>query len=484
MRNLAVAAAIVLTATTLHAQESELKFKERPDSGEVDLKFPADDPNAINEVFEEINVERADDAIVVSTARTQYAQAVNDEGKDRIQVQTDKDVAVIRVDRTVPLRELMEQIEKIRAENPDIAIAIENTAATEYEEDSYRVIQPGRTEVSEQVEIVSVGEGDEMQFFANDMAELVKISLENNPEIEAVRAELAAAQARLKQIELRTASELVRRQRELKDLEERRKMLEKRVDLGTETSEALIDIDARIQDNKSQLRYLLGDNSWNPDSGTPEHIRVRGELLLSDDAKRRLHRVSTMPRPSLADVHTNSISGKLDEETGLDFDDTSIAEVCRHLTEFFEINFNVDVVARDIPITIHLRKVPLKSVLLAIAEANQLAFIVRDYGIFVTTQDRVHNIPGPSIPEDLPYRKDNVYIPTKNLRPTTDSQDIHGIPLLSEIPLLGELFRGKADQADRARHLLEVIEHEGEGSIEYDVDGDGTKEEVIIKKKP
>lgn len=429
MRNLVLATAIVLSATSLHAQETDLHFKERPDteSAELDLKTPADDPNAMNQSIEEVNIERAGDAVVVSTARTRYAQAVNDEGKDRIEVQTDKDVAVIRVDKSTPMREVIEKIERLRAENPNGTFVIES--GPDSDATTWSFYQTVETE-----------ENEARADYTN-MAEMVELSFANNPELQAVRAELAAAQARVKQMELRTASELMRRQNELKDLEKRRKAVEERVNIGTETSETLIDIDARIQENKAQLRYLLGDtltfvpanprNAGRLNSSAPIGTGGGGTFSRSGGLwidpqggfgggggtsvkpsepinwSISMPPSAVTPRPSMDDLTNSRVRDLLNNPVSLTFDETPVADICDFISDTYEINFSIDVVARNTPITVNLNDVTIHDALLAIAEANQLVFIIRDYGIFVTTQDRAHSIPGPSIPEGLPYAGGN-----------------------------------------------------------------------------
>jgi hypothetical protein len=50
-------------------------------------------------------------------------------------------------------------------------------------------------------------------------------------------------------------------------------------------------------------------------------------------------------------------------------------------------------------------EIPLRSLLLAIADQiDGMCFVVRDYGILVTTTERAWSLPGATIPAEVPFR--------------------------------------------------------------------------------
>ena len=80
-------------------------------------------------------------------------------------------------------------------------------------------------------------------------------------------------------------------------------------------------------------------------------------------------------------------------------------EIFDFMSNTYEINITVDLAFTPPTIRqINLRNVPLRSVFLALADKmGDACFVIRDYGLFLTTRERAQTLAGPTIPEDVPY---------------------------------------------------------------------------------
>ena len=89
----------------------------------------------------------------------------------------------------------------------------------------------------------------------------------------------------------------------------------------------------------------------------------------------------------------------------INFEDINMMEIFEFITDTYEINITVDLAFTPPTIRqINLRNVPLRSVFLALADKmGDACFVIRDYGLFLTTRERAQTLAGPTIPEDIPY---------------------------------------------------------------------------------
>ncbi len=255
--------------------------------------------------------------------------------------------------------------------------------------------------------------GKDGAYFVDDSGETQELSivmdrsLEFNPEIRAIRAEIEALVARLKQLEMKTATDVARKGVEIRRLKEKREKDRELVEKKLKRPEELMELDAEIAARDIEFKYLVGSNSPKTTLRVTQD-RPRGmEFLDGSDivALAPAFPGSTEPRPGLETAPADIREALNGEKFDLDFKEMALEDVVRLLGEKYGLNAVLDPVVRSMGITANLKKVTLAQALSAMADAQGLAFIVRDYGVFVTTQDRALNVAGPSIPEGLPYRE-------------------------------------------------------------------------------
>lgn len=229
-----------------------------------------------------------------------------------------------------------------------------------------------------------------------ELGDVMSQALEFNPELRAIRAEIQALVARLEQLEMKTATDVARRKVELKSLVEKHGELKSKY---SDSSPELRKLDADIAAKKVELDYIVGVRGDRP---MPDRARI--VRIESDRGDAPFAIGLGGGRPGLDTVPDN-IRAALDQKVSLEFREKPLSEVMEFITQTTGLNVSVDIQARMIPVTVILKDVTLRDALTAMADANWMAFIVRDYGIFATIQPNAGVVPGPSIPEGLPYSR-------------------------------------------------------------------------------
>lgn len=244
-----------------------------------------------------------------------------------------------------------------------------------------------------------VDEGGEV----HALGDVMDRALEFNPEIRAIRAEIQALMARLEQLEMKTAADVVRKRAEIQHLQSRRAADQKLVEKEFKTPQELAELDAEIAALELEMKYLTGAAP----AVAPRGDRTR-VIRFSNDASPPAAAPFVVglgqPRPEISAIANEKLKAALSQPVSLVFEKTSLQKIVTFIDGIYEMNFNVDVSVREMPIDIDLSDVSIRDALTALTDANpDLAFIVRDYGVFATTRDRAISIPGPSIPEGVPY---------------------------------------------------------------------------------
>jgi hypothetical protein len=97
---------------------------------------------------------------------------------------------------------------------------------------------------------------------------------------------------------------------------------------------------------------------------------------------------------------------RLDEKVSVELEQVPLSELFSLLNETHNLNLVADP-ELDLSISIRYFKAEdwtMKGVLSAVSDsAPDLAFVVRDYGVFATTKTNAKHIQGPTIPENVPY---------------------------------------------------------------------------------
>lgn len=240
----------------------------------------------------------------------------------------------------------------------------------------------------------------------SDTAGSVYQGLDSNPEILAARAELEAALARVKQLEMKTATDIVRKQQEIDELKKRIEAQRRLVDNDFATANELIPLEAELSAKSAELVYMLGQPVA---IGKGEKLKRLESLqyvpALAGDVRLLHLGGESEPRPSIEEGAPELLREILASPITIVFEGSPLPEVMEFLTGQYELNVNLDVVVRTIPIDTNLKNVTVAQAFSALSDAYDLAFVVRDYGVFVTNRVNAESVPGPSIPEGVPYRK-------------------------------------------------------------------------------
>ena len=205
-----------------------------------------------------------------------------------------------------------------------------------------------------------------------------------HPEIVVARSKVQQAEAELRLTRFQVSREIVtlwnewsQQHRVVSDVKARHPPPQ------AEMLEFLIGAQANLTAMESQLRNLVGETGYG---------RVDGNSV------GRLPVPPRLPRgPSV-----EQIRAALDHSIPLDFVNVPLKEVTEYVKEFLRsemkivrIEIVVDENLGDLPITLTLEGTPLGAVIQAIEDQSpQISFVVRDYGILVTTKDSPADLDG------------------------------------------------------------------------------------------
>ena len=239
------------------------------------------------------------------------------------------------------------------------------------------------------------------------LEEMIEVALLNNPDIRLARIELERAEAEL----MRTSQEVVRevvdafheRERHgtaAEGLHEELGRMEALAEQGRAPEHELAELHQEMRgfhtemaQIEAHLRYLLGLLPGGPEPRPPHH-----EEPVPPERRER----AMWERPPLPERYRDILERSADFE----LDGTPLAEFLEIVREVSGgLNFVFEEGIGDVPVSIHLRETPLRQALVAVSEllGGELCFVVRDYGILVTETGRARTMPGPTIPEYIPY---------------------------------------------------------------------------------
>lgn len=111
------------------------------------------------------------------------------------------------------------------------------------------------------------------------------------------------------------------------------------------------------------------------------------------------------PRPEYEEATPERLREILESPMGIVFEDINLMDIFEFISDTYEINVTVDLAFTSPMIRrINLRDVPLRSAFLALTDKmGDACFVIRDYGLFLTTRERARTLAGVTIPEDVPY---------------------------------------------------------------------------------
>ncbi|NIA13183.1 MAG: hypothetical protein GWP08_03810 [Nitrospiraceae bacterium] len=242
-----------------------------------------------------------------------------------------------------------------------------------------------------------------------EVAEMIEVALQNNPEVRLAAIELERAQVELMQARNRVVRELSQllqaRERLPHEVEMAQQQVERAreaVENGTadegelaEAARMLMELHGEAEALEGEIQYLMGVGpGFEPRD--PEHER---EMEHRPESPGRQEPVRT-PRPEIPERYRDVMA----QSSVLEAQDTPLGEVLATLSDVYDINIAVGHFA-DWPVTVSIKDTPLGDALAALSETSggEFCFVFRDYGLLVAEMDRACTIPGATIPAYVPF---------------------------------------------------------------------------------
>lgn len=240
--------------------------------------------------------------------------------------------------------------------------------------------------------------------------EMIATALKASPEVLLAEAKLRQAQAELNQTRLKVTRDVVgafneRKQKQisLTGSMQRLQEVQKASASGLVERSALEqargqagEAELGVAQTEADIRYLLGVGSQL--DGSLLRLSVQG----AEPRARAIARPGNVPE-ALTEALARPVSGP--------FVETNLQDLAKHLSDQARVAIILDAQNFSEPaeskISMALREpITLASVLQALADQHQYCFLLREYGIMVTVEDRARSIRAPSIPQDLPFEPD------------------------------------------------------------------------------
>ena len=245
-----------------------------------------------------------------------------------------------------------------------------------------------------------------------NLDEMIAAALQANPEVVLAEAKLRQAQAELNQVRLQVTRDVVtafaeRKQHEgqlaaASQLLQQALVGQKRGTLSNADVEKakaeLGQAEVASAQSDAAMRYLIGIGTQM--SADPFRAKTNQE----PETPKTVARPEKIPE-SLVQPLAKQVTGP--------FEKTNLADLMKHLSDQAGVSILVDPAAlgppADYEISLALRDgVTLIQVFQALADQVKLCFVLRDYGIMVTSEGRASEIIAPAIPSTLRLNEDAV----------------------------------------------------------------------------
>jgi hypothetical protein len=198
---------------------------------------------------------------------------------------------------------------------------------------------------------------------------MLATALRSNPDIRLAEIEVQKAEAQLNQARLKMAQEITSRYRQREVLVELASAYKALVNQGPRHDERykMLETTQAIAKIESELRYLVGLGA---ESKPPSASPPGGAAAIS---------------PRQSEILTK-LRDKLETVVDIRFQGTAFGAVAEYFQKVTEIDFvlGTSLHSRHV-ILLQLDRIPLRDAMLALADVEALSFVVRDYGILITT---------------------------------------------------------------------------------------------------
>lgn len=239
-----------------------------------------------------------------------------------------------------------------------------------------------------------------------ELPDMIAAALRNNADIQVAEARLRLAEAELRRTRQEVAGKTAETFQELNWARDHAKECQQRFDNGSLPSLELMTAMRELAGLESRLRSLVGLMPEAQPQGMDSRAPGDGPLVPSEaestppDSSAPAARVT---RPPIPDRYKEVLDKPITFRMG---EDNELKEMLQWLSAQTGIQFvGAEEVAGWPPTALLLEQTPLRQVLEAISEVadGQICFLFRDYGVLVVKTARGQRMPGPMIPEYIPY---------------------------------------------------------------------------------
>lgn len=217
--------------------------------------------------------------------------------------------------------------------------------------------------------------------------QLLTQAMDKNPGIIAAKAKLTMAEAELKNVRFEVARQLVACWNDIVDQEQALAAAEEANSKtpGTVSKSVLIDIKAKLSRARSELQFLTGQ--------APPAISGTSASNAASSTAMKSKSPLQIPRGPGVEKVRKALNMPIQWE----FIETPLSDVVDYLKDYHGIEIQLDDIraladvgiGSDMPVTLNAKGMPLAAAMQLVEDKfAELKFVVRDYGILVTTKDR------------------------------------------------------------------------------------------------
>ena len=204
------------------------------------------------------------------------------------------------------------------------------------------------------------------------LEQLLDRAMHANPDIVAARAQTELAKAELNLAQMKVARALValhtRLAAQTRSIQLIREQL-KENPKDRNVMNALINAEAELAEIQSEMSFMIGQ----PVPGRPAASHPGPAAA-----------TPSLPRGPVVD----KLSEALGTTVSMEFIETPLKDVAHYLADLVDIPIIVDKSVADIPMTLDLKGVPFAAATQSMEDTcPEISFVVRDYGILVTSSD-------------------------------------------------------------------------------------------------
>jgi hypothetical protein len=231
--------------------------------------------------------------------------------------------------------------------------------------------------------------------FPATLDQALALALETSPKVMAAKARVTLAEAELSSVQMDVARKIVQlwAERQTRQLFYEEKLEANRKTPGSFPAPFLIEAGAAVTQVEMELRCLIGQASASASRSVRQNVTLNvGSNRPS--AFQRPAKPLQLPRGTVVE----KIRQALLAPTQVEFVEASLPEVMDYLKDKHKIEIQFDAkalndagVSTDMPITINLKGITLGDLFQSWDDREpELKFVIRNYGILVTTPERAH----------------------------------------------------------------------------------------------